>query len=172
MRKKRKSLFKHKKVEPEIARYDVKDNHIVTIDYTMVDDEGNFLDTTEGNGPLSYLQGSSQIPRPMQTALEGQPPGGHVTGRIAAINAYGDYDPSQVQMLERPLFAVDDLSEGMQYELITEEGLRVVTILNVEGNVVKVDLNHPLAGRNISFDVTVISVHPATSEELEKNQIH
>ena len=58
----------------------------------------------------------------------------------------------------------------MQYEIMTDEGLRAVTILSNEGNTVKADLNHPLAGKSFNFEATIVSVRPATPEELERSR--
>ncbi len=171
MKKKRKPLFGKKQVETEtLPRCDVKENHIVTIDYTISDDSGTFIDTTEGHGALSYFHGSDQILPSLQATLEGHFPGDHIAEHITAENAYGDYDPSKIQELETPLFIEEPL-EGMQYEIMTNEGLRAVTILSSDGNSVKADLNHPLAGKSFNFEATVISVRPATPEEIEKGLI-
>ena len=174
MRKKRKSLFGKKdeaKAQAEaVPRCDVQDNHVITIDYTISDDAGTFLDTTEGHGAVSYIHGSHEIIPALQAVLEGHFPGDRVAEHIASNNAYGDYDPSKIKDLETPLFAEDEPRKGMQYEIMTDEGLRAVTILSNEGNTVKADLNHPLAGKSFNFEATIVSVRPATPEELERSR--
>lgn len=177
MKKKRKSLFGKKQSETEVettpattVRCDVKKDHVVTIDYTISDDAGAFLDTTEGHGALSYIQGSSQILPSLEAVLEGHFPGDQIAEHIASVDAYGAYDQSKVQMFETPLFADEKPGEGMRYEIMTQEGLRAVTVLSNEGNTIKADLNHPLAGKSFNFEATIVSVRPATAKEVERSQ--
>ena len=174
MKKKRKPLFGKKEPRtesPPTPRCDVKQNHVVSIDYTISDDAGAFLDTTEGHGVLTYIHGSSQIPHSIQAVLEGHFPGDRVAEHIVSEDAYGAYDKSKIQMIEAPLFAEEEPKEGMRYEIMTEEGLQAVTILSNEGNTVKADLNHPLAGKSFNFEATIVSVRPATVEEVERNVV-
>ncbi|RUM93502.1 MAG: peptidylprolyl isomerase [Thiothrix sp.] len=169
MKKKRKSLFGKKAPEAKASpsRCDVKENHVVTIDYTISDDTGAFLDTTEGHGAFSYMHGSNEIIPSLQAALEGHFPGDQIAEHISSQDGYGAYDESKIQMFETPLFLEEDAREGMQYEIMTDEGLRSVTVLSNEGNIVKTDLNHPLAGKSFNFEATIISVRPASIEEVE-----
>ncbi len=172
MRKKRKSLFgkKDEAKAQAVAVCNVQDNHVITIDYTISDDAGTFLDTTEGHGAVSYIHGSHEIIPALQAVLEGHFPGDRVAEHIASNNAYGAYDPSKIKELETPLFAEEEPQKGMQYEIMTNEGLRAVTVLSNEGNFVKADLNHPLAGKSFNFEATIVSVRPATPEELERSR--
>ena len=174
MKKKRKPLFGKKAPQtepPTIPRCDVRQNHVVSIDYTISDDAGTFLDTTEGHGVLTYIHGSSQLPHALQAVLEGHFPGDHVAEHIVSEEAYDAYDKSKIQMLETPLFVEEEPKEGMRYEIMTEEGVQAVTILSNEGNTVKADLNHPLAGKSFNFEATIVSVRPAAVEEVERNLV-
>lgn len=164
-------FFGHNEPEVKPPRYEVQKEHIVTIDYTLADDEGNFVDTTEGKGVLSYLHGSDQILESMQAALKGCFSGDHVSRRLVSKKAFGAYDEEKTQEFERPLFDAENIEEGMRFEMMTDEGLRVVTVLDVDDHTIKVDLNHPLAGKDLNFEATVVSVRPASPDELERDQV-
>ena len=160
--------------EPEVKtpQYQVQDGHTVTIDYTIFDGEGNVLDTTRDRGVLTYLHGSDMLPRGIQKALEGLHAGDKVNGRIIEpADAFGDRGEAKVVEYETPLFVdPDNITEGKFYEISTPHGLRIVRVVEVDEQVVKVDLNHPLAGQRLHLDATIVSVRPATEEELARSK--
>jgi FKBP-type peptidyl-prolyl cis-trans isomerase SlyD len=94
-------------------------------------------------------------------------------GQVPAAKAYGHRDPAQVQRVLRDLLPVQgDLKPGDQFQIGDDQFAPVVTVVSVEGNDVMLDANHPLAGVDLTFDVEIVAVRPATPEELEHGHAH
>jgi len=145
---------------------------VVSIDYTLTDDKGAVIDTSEGRGPLSYLQGAGNIIPGLENALEGKAEGDSLTVSIAPADGYGERDDSLTQEVPRHLFDTSDVEVGMQFQTQSESGAHVVTVVGVTDEAVTVDANHPLAGENLNFDVKVVGVRDASEEELEHGHVH
>jgi FKBP-type peptidyl-prolyl cis-trans isomerase SlyD len=145
---------------------------VVSIDYTLSNDAGNVLDTSKGAEPLSYIHGKGQIIGGLETALAGRSTGDTFQIRIPAGEAYGEHDPDLVQTARRAQFGGEEPEVGMQVQADGPDGRETLTIVAVEGDVVTLDGNHPLAGVPLTFDVTVVGVRAATKQELAHGHIH
>lgn len=168
----RKRLFASKAPVAPAPKFTVEKDHVVTIDYNLMDDEGTVVDSTEGRGVLSYIHGSTQIPEAFQQSMQGHYSGDKISRTFSPQEAFGVYDESKTQELESPLFEdVTKLQKGMRFETMTEAGLRVVTIADAEENSATIDLNHPLAGKTLTFAATIVSVRPAAHDEIELGRI-
>ncbi len=146
---------------------------VATIDYTLKNDEGDVLDTSQGGPPLSYLHGARNIIPGLETALEGQSPGDEVNVSVPPEQGYGERNEGLRQQVDRSQFqGVDDLAVGMQFRVPTNQGDMVVHVAEIEGETVTVDGNHQLAGMTLHFDVTVRDVREATEEEKTHGHVH
>ncbi|SEO67672.1 FKBP-type peptidyl-prolyl cis-trans isomerase [Aquisalimonas asiatica] len=146
---------------------------VVAIDYTLKDDDGSVLDTSEGKEPLAYLHGSGNIIPGLEKALEGKAEGEEVSVNIPPEEAYGERREDLTQVVPRNMFqGVDELQVGMQFQAQSEGGEQIVTIAAIEGDDVTVDANHPMAGVPLNFDVKVVEVRDATEEEKEHGHAH
>lgn len=146
---------------------------VVSIEYTLKDDQGTLLDTSEGRDPLAYLHGAGNIIPGLEQALEGKQAGDQLSVRIEAKDAYGERNDQLQQDVPRELFeGVDDVQAGMQFQAQTEAGVQVVTVKAVADDTVTVDANHPLAGVPLNFDVNIVEVRNAEAEELEHGHVH
>ena len=151
----------------------VAKNKVVSIHYTLKDDAGEVIDSSEGHEPMLYLHGFENIVPGLEAALEGKQAGENVQVSISPVEGYGERDDSMQQVVPREAFqGVDNLEAGMQFRAETEDGHHIVTVTAVEGDEVTVDGNHPLAGETLNFDVTIVEVRDATPEELEHGQVH
>ncbi|MCG5055467.1 MAG: peptidylprolyl isomerase [Myxococcales bacterium] len=150
----------------------IESRKVVTIDYTLTDAEGEVLDTSKGAEPLVYLHGSGMIIPGLEGALEGKDEGESVTVTVQPDDAYGERDESLLQVVPRDRFGEEDVEAGMQFRARGPEGPVMLTIVKVEDGGVTVDANHPLAGKVLSFDVSVIAVRDATLEELTHGHVH
>ena len=151
----------------------VAKDKVVTIDYTLTGDGGDVLDSSQGGEPLTYLHGAGAMIPGLETALEGKSAGDAVKAVVPPDQAYGQKDPSLVQPVPRDRFSgVPDVRPGMQFTAEGKSGSRVVTVVSVDDRNVTVDANHPLAGQTLNFDVTVVDVRDATSEELSHGHAH
>lgn len=148
-------------------------NAVVAIDYTLTDDNGQVLDTSQERGPLSYLHGAGNIIPGLEKALEGKAEGEKVNVSVAPEEGYGQRDESLVQAVPKKMFAETAEPEpGMQFQAMGPDGARILTVMKVEGDQVTVDANHPLAGQQLNFDVAVVNVREASEEEVEHGHVH
>ena len=146
---------------------------VVSFDYTLKNDNGDVLDSSEGGQPLAYLHGSGNIIPGLEQALEGRAAGDEFQVSIEPQDAYGEFDDGLTQVVPRNLFqGVDNIEVGMQFQAQTAEGVQVVRIAAVDGDDITIDANHPLAGARLHFDVNVAEVREASSEELEHGHVH
>ncbi len=149
------------------------DNSVVTLKYTVHDDEGKLVD--QGNEPLTYLHGGYDGIFPLvESALAGKQEGEQVKLKLQPDDAFGEYDAELVRVEPRERFP-KEITVGMQFEGAAEdddEDLMIFTVTNIADDKVVVDGNHPLAGIALMFDCTVVSVRPATAQEISHGHIH
>ena len=150
----------------------VEKDRVVSIDYNLRDNSGNLIDSSEGSDPLEYLHGNGNIIPGLEKALAGKKAGDKLTCSIAAADAYGERDDSLIFKVNKSEFEGADIEVGMQFEAHGEEGAQIVTVVGIEGEEVTIDANHPLAGETLNFDVKIVDVREATSEELEHGHVH
>ncbi len=152
----------------EIAKH-----RVVSIEYTLTDDEGTVLDTSRGREPLVYLHGVGQMIAGLEAALTGKTKGDALRVRVAPAEAYGERDDALVQTASRAqLKGVDDVEVGMQFQANGPKGRQIVTVVAVDGGRITLDANHPLAGVPLSFAVEVVEVRAANPEELKHGHVH
>lgn len=149
-------------------------NKVVVIDYTLTDAQGVVLDSSEGHEPLAYIQGGNNIIKGLEEALEGKTVGDTLSVSVPPEKAYGLRNDALLQLLSRDVFSSEDgeIEPGMQFQASGPGGLNIVTVVEVTPEWVKVDANHPLAGETLQFDVEVLEVRNATSEELAHGHVH
>lgn len=148
-------------------------NKVVSIDYTLTNAKGEVLDSSSKGRPLQFIQGQGQLIPGLEKALEGKSAGEALKAAIPAKDAYGARDEELMQMIPKDNFAeIPDLKVGMELEAESDDGVRVITVVGIEGDKVVVDGNHPLAGMDLNFDVTIVGVREATAEELSHGHVH
>lgn len=152
---------------------EIADNTVVSFDYTLKDASGNVIDSSKGSDPLTYIHGGGALIPGLARALEGKSAGASFSVRVPADEAYGERDDELIEVVPRDRFDASlELAVGMQFEARDENERRIVTIIEIEGDAVTLDANHPLAGAELHFDVTVKSVRAATPEELTHGHVH
>jgi len=150
----------------------ISENKVVSIHYTLTNVDGEVLDSSEGQAPLSYLTGAGNIIIGLETALVGKAVGDKVDVVVPAEQAYGEVNPEMIQQVPRAAFqGVDDIEVGMQFNANSEQGELLVVVRAVEEEFVIVDANHPLAGQDLSFAVSVEDVRDATEEEIANGRV-
>ena len=148
-------------------------NKVAVIEYTLKNNDGEVLDTSEGGEPMAYIQGVGNLIPGLEDALEGKVVGDDVQVTIPPEKAYGIQNDDLVQVVERGVFqGVDDLQVGMQFQAQSDDGVQVIWIAKIEGDEVTIDGNHPLAGETLNFDVKVVEVRDASAEELDHGHVH
>jgi FKBP-type peptidyl-prolyl cis-trans isomerase SlyD len=149
-------------------------NKAVSIDYTLTNDAGEVIDSSEGAAPLVYLHGASNIIRGLEKALEGKKVGDELSVSVEPEEAYGEFSAELVATLNRSMFeGVDELEVGMQFHASAPDGgMQIVTIRELDGDDVIVDGNHPLAGQRLNFKVKVVDIRDASAEEVAHGHVH
>ncbi|MDP9014342.1 MAG: peptidylprolyl isomerase [Pseudomonadota bacterium] len=148
-------------------------DRVVTIHYTLKDDGGTVLDSSAGGEPLAYIQGHGNLVSGLEKALEGKQDGNTLAVVVTPAEGYGERDESLVQRVpKRTLQGAGQIKKGMQFQARTDDGMRLFTVTAVVGDMVTLDGNHPLADQTLHFDVEVVGVREATTEELEHGHVH
>jgi FKBP-type peptidyl-prolyl cis-trans isomerase SlyD len=146
---------------------------VVSFHYTLRDPNGRILDTSAGAEPVTYLEGAGQIIEGLDEQLRNAAAGEKTRVTVPAAKAYGSHDPSQVQRVRRGLLPIDgELQVGDQFQAGTDRYAPTVTVRAIEGDEVLLDANHPLAGVDLTFDVEIVTVRPATDDELRHGHAH
>ena len=149
-------------------------NHVVTVEYTLRNAAGEVLDTSDGSDPLSYIHGTEQIVPGLERELEGLAVGDEKDVVVRPEEGYGLPDPDGIFAVPRGVFPADqDLSPGDTLIGEDNEGNQLpVRIVELLGDSVRIDANHPLAGEVLHYHVKICEVRPATAEELEHGHPH
>ncbi|MDW7748109.1 peptidylprolyl isomerase [Halomonas sp.] len=151
----------------------IAQNSVVAFHYTLTNDAGEVLDSSEGREPLTYLHGAGNIIPGLEKQLEGRTTGDKLQAKVSPEEGYGEVQPQLVQEVPRDAFqGVDSVEPGMQFQAQTQGGPLMVTVTSVEGDTVTVDGNHPLAGQSLNFDVEIAEVREASEEEVEHGHVH
>ena len=152
----------------------IEPQKVVSIDYTLKDDDGNVLDSSQGSEPLSFVYGSDTIIPGLEKALEGKATGDEVSVTVEPEEGYGNYDESLIIQVTKDKFQdPDNVQEGMQVQAQSQDGhTQILTVKSVDGEQVTLDANHPLAGQRLSFDVAVSEVREASQEEIDHGHVH
>lgn len=151
----------------------IQKNKVVTIEYTLTDESGVLIESSEGQEPLVYLHGVGNIIPGLETSLEGKSAGESLTVSVPPVDAYGEWDQGKILDIPKSQFSgVDDVQVGMQFGVHSSVGEQIVTVTKVEGENVTVDANHPLAGKTLNFEVRVVGVREPTADELDHGHVH
>jgi FKBP-type peptidyl-prolyl cis-trans isomerase SlyD len=152
----------------------IKANSVVSIDYTLKNDDGQVIDSSSGGDPLKYLHGHSNIVPGLESALAGKAAGESVKVSVPPAEGYGEHDPERVFDVARDRLPEDlDPQVGTMLGMQTPEGHTLpLTITKVTTESVTVDANHQLAGQTLHFEVEVREVRDATAEEVSHGHVH
>ncbi len=152
----------------------IGDNVVASIHYTLTDNSGEVLDSSEGAEPMAYLHGAGNIIPGLENALTGKAAGATMQVNIAPEDAYGEVQPELVQVVPREAFqGVDQIEPGMAFEAQDPQGqARRIIVKSVAEDQITIDANHPLAGVELNFDVQVVDVRAASEEEIAHGHVH
>ena len=151
----------------------IKQDSVVAMHYTLRDDEGEVIDSSDGGEPLAYLHGHSNIVPGLENELTGKAVGDKIEVKVDAQNGYGEQHLELIQTVPLSAFeGVDEVKPGMQFQAETAAGPRPVVVTNVTDSEVTVDGNHPLAGHTRHFSGEVRERRDASAEELEHGHVH
>ncbi len=148
-------------------------DRVVRIHYVIRDEAGTELESTRDGEPLAVLQGRGNVLRGVEEALEGRRAGERLEVTLPPEQAFGARREDWTQRVPKKYLPdAKRLKAGDATVLRTREGPRPVTVVKVGSKVVDVDLNHPRAGMTLTFDLEVLEVREATSEEIAHRHVH
>ena len=151
----------------------IENQKVVAIDYTLTDNTGTVIDTSEGREPLAYIHGIGALIPGLEEELMGKGAGEKLNVSIPPEKAYGVRNETLLQEVPSSNFAnVPEMKAGMQFQAQSDQGDIIVTVVEVKADTVIVDGNHPLAGVTLNFAVEVKEVRDASAEELEHGHVH
>ncbi len=139
---------------------------VIAFHHTLRDAAGHLLDTSQGGPPVVYLEGSGTIIDGLEHALRGRPAGTKTRVAVPAARAYGERDECLVRRVKRDSLPVADLVAGDRFQTGPDRQAPIVTVLEVKGDDVLLDANHPLAGVDLDFEVEIVTVRTATPREI------
>ena len=144
----------------------IQDNCVVAIHYTLTNDEGDVIDTSEGRDPLRYLQGHGNIIPGLERALEGLVAGDSGNVVVEPEEGYGPHREELCAVVARSRIpSTINLRQGMKLEVQSSSGTSAQAIvLEVTDSDVTLDLNHPLAGKELLFELELLEIVQSTNQ--------
>ncbi len=150
----------------------ISKNTVVKMHYSVMDKDGNAIDSSFDNEPLEFIIGTGFLIPGLETALIDKKEGDTFTAEVPAAEGYGERHDGLMQAVPKSMFEGMEIEPGMQFRATTDEGEQTVIIIEIQDEDVVIDGNHPLSGIDLTFDVEVLGVREATPEELEHGHIH
>lgn len=153
----------------------IKDDMVVQFNYTLRDEKGEVIETNEGRDPIAYLHGHDNMMPGVENAINGKAIGEKFTVTLPAAETYGervaDADAHQ-RVSVKHLLGATVWKPGMTAVVNTDQGQRQVTIVKMGKFMATVDVNHPLAGCELTFDIEVVGARDASDEEIAHGHAH
>ena len=153
----------------------VAKNTVVVMNYVLKDKEtGDIIDRSDFHQePIVFLVGANNIIPGLEERMIGMEEGEKKTIEVPSKEAYGEWDENLVQKVPREYFKDIHLEKGMPIQAQTEDGhILDMVVIDFDDNEVTVDMNHPLAGRDLVFEIEIVQVREATEEEIEHGHVH
>lgn len=154
-------------------KFTVQDDVIVTLDYILTVD-GEIIDESGEAGAIEFLQGHGQVIPGLERALYGMTVGDHKRVSISPVDGYGEYDEEAYAEIPLSEFPPEiPLEEGVELQLKDQDNdIFDAYIDEVRENTVLLNFNHPLAGKTLDFEVTLLDLRSATEEEIDHGHVH
>ena len=146
---------------------------VVGIEYTLKDNAGGIVDSNAGGDPLYFIQGMGTIVPGLEIALNDRALGESFEVEVKAVDGYGEYDPERKRAIPRASVPqLKDVQPGAMLQASGPEGTSVVTVAEVTETEIVIDGNHPMAGKDLFFSISVKEIRDATAEELAHGHVH
>lgn len=156
-----------------MSKDSVQNGVVVSMEYTLKID-GEVIDSSEGHDPLEFLTGHGNIISGLEREMIGMKVGDSKDVTVAPADGYGEYDEEAFLDVPKNQFPKDmQVEEGLELTVRDDSGeARYARIESVEGETVRLNFNHPLAGDELNFNVKVVNLREPTGEELEHGHVH
>lgn len=140
---------------------------VYTVHYRLKNHTGEVIDGSGGGEPLCFLWGAGNVIKGIEEAVRDRGIGDCLEVTVPPEMAYGEHREELIKRMPRSAFAgVDELKPGMKFQTNSGDDAQIVQVDSIDGNLVKVDANHPLAGFTLYFDLEIIDKRPATDDEV------
>ncbi|GAA0822242.1 peptidylprolyl isomerase [Colwellia asteriadis] len=155
----------------------IADKTVAQFHYILKDEAGNEIESSHGHEPLAYLHGANNTLPGLEKALTDKATGDKFTVTLQPEEAYGERNETLVERVSaKHLHGLPSKNAKWQPGMIaivqTEQGQRQVTVVKTGKFMVTVDINPPLAGKVLTFDIEVLDVRAATEEEIQHGHVH
>ncbi|WP_417501025.1 FKBP-type peptidyl-prolyl cis-trans isomerase [Marinobacter sp.] len=144
---------------------------VFTVHYVLKNKLGELVDTSEGGEPLHFLYGSLDVIKGIQEAVKDRNAGDCLEVTVPPSMAYGEHREDLVRKVPRSMFeGVENLRVGMKFQTNTGDNAQIVQVMGIDGNLIRIDANHPLAGFTLYFDLEIIERRAATDDEIAQGR--
>ena len=157
---------------PIDGRVDVRDDRVVSFHFTLSEKDGQVLESSHNGRPARYLHGHDNLVPGLERALTGLEVGAHTVVEVSAAEGYGERNEDQVIDVPRDQLPPDVEVGATVHAEHPSGGMIALTVTELHDTSVRLDANHPLAGMDLVFDVTIVCIEAAVPEELEHGQPH
>lgn len=152
----------------------IGDKRVVTLHYTLKNAKGEVVDSSEGAEPLVYLHGAGEMVPGFEKQLSGKRAGEKHSFVVPPAEGYGERKGKGPQRVPRAAFeGIGEIEVGMALDTEGDDGRsQTVWITGINKDFVTIDINHPLAGQALHFEVEVLEVRKATADEVKHGHVH
>jgi FKBP-type peptidyl-prolyl cis-trans isomerase SlyD len=147
-------------------------HQVISFHYTLTDNVGKQLDSSRGSSPLTFLSGVGQIIPGLEKFLIDMKPGDHKTVTVPYQEAYGSFDQNRIYKVQRTQLPTQEVKVGDVFATGEGASYQEVMVVEVQNEHIVLDGNHPLAGKDLTFDVEVTNSRVATPEEVTHGHVH
>ena len=145
----------------------VVDKKIVQMNYKGTLADGTVFGQSEPDKPMEFMIGAGKMIPALEKGIMGLKVGAKKKIELKAADAYGEYDKNAVQEVPKEQFPKElKLTVGQFYRVQSPQGPLTVTIIAIKDKTVSVDFNHPLAGKDLTFEIEIVKIRDATKAEL------
>ncbi|RLD27754.1 MAG: peptidylprolyl isomerase [Bacteroidetes bacterium] len=151
----------------------IEKDKVVLMHYTLTDNEGDIIGSTKDDVPMAYMQGKGNIIPGLEVEMEGRNEGDKFKVHLPAENAYGKHNPELLHVVDRSVFqGEDEIVIGLRVNVQTSNGDSIANVSAFDDKTITLDLNHPLADKDLTFDVEIVEIRDATETEIEHGHVH
>ena len=152
----------------------LKPDQVVTIAYNLTDESGALIDSATHDQPFAFLSGQGQILPRLEEKIGTMLIGGKNKVTLEPVDGYGEYQEAAIQSVPRKEFPGDtEIKEGMSFVANSPDGHQMPFVIKeIAGEEIKIDFNHPLAGKTLNFDLELLDIRDATQEEKSHGHVH
>lgn len=147
-------------------------NRVLSFHYVLTNNAGQTIDSSRGQEPFAVMEGSRQIIPDLEKELFQMKSGEKRTVHLKAAQAYGEKNDKLKMKVPRTKLPEGDIQVGSQFHGGDKASHVIFTVIGIEGDVIELDGNHPLAGQDLTFEVEVTGLREATPEEMTHGHAH